>query len=142
MAILSRRLVERFYHEAWNKADEAVARAILHAAFSFRASLGPVRTGPDGFIDYMRSIHAALADYTCIIEDLVEAGPQAAARMRFRGIHRGPFFGRPATGREIAWAGASFFMTDGCQITELWVLGDVDAVKQQLGAGAGTLFGP
>jgi hypothetical protein len=64
-------LVERFYYEVWNKADERVAREILHSDFRFRASLGPESRGPDAFIDYMRSIHAALANYTCTIEDLV-----------------------------------------------------------------------
>ncbi len=134
------KLVERFYHDVWNQADEAVAREILHADFRFRASLGPERRGPDGFIDYMRSIHAALADYTCIIEDLVVTDTRAAARMLFKGRHRGVFFDVEPTGRDIAWAGGAFFTTDGRQITELWVLGDVDSVKQQLNASGTAQF--
>ena len=140
MASTPRSLVERFYHEVWNRADETAAREILHAAFRFRASLGPERVGPDGFIDYMRSIHAALGGYTCVIEDLIETERRAAARMTFFGVHRGRFFGVEPTGREIRWAGGAFFTTDGRQITELWVLGDIDAVKQQLGAPSGTSF--
>lgn len=126
-------LVERFYHEVWNRADEAVAHEILHPAFRFRASLGPEKRGPDGFIEYMRLIHAALAGYTCTILDIIAQGERAAVRLRFAGMHQGTFFGVAPTGREIAWGGAAFFTTDGRQITELWVLGDVDAVKQQLG---------
>ncbi|MBL0898092.1 MAG: ester cyclase [Reyranella sp.] len=136
----SKRLVERFYFEVWNRADEAVAREILHPGFRFRASLGPERLGPDGFIEYMRSIHAALADYTCIIDDLVAAGNRAAARMTFRGRHRGRFFDVEPTGKDIRWAGGAFFTTDGKQITELWVLGDVDSVKQQLNASRTASF--
>src|SRR5262249_25355287 len=94
-----RQLVERFYGEVWNKADERLAHEILDPDFRFRASLGPERTGPAGFVDYMRSIHASLADYECIIEDLIESQSRVAARMRFRGVHRGTFFGVPATGR-------------------------------------------
>ena len=41
-----KQLVERFYLDLWNKADEAVARQILHPEFRFRASLGPERRGP------------------------------------------------------------------------------------------------
>ena len=133
-------LVERFYHEVWNRADEAVAREILHPAFRFHASLGPERVGVDGFIDYLRSIHAALGDYTCCIEELVAMEGRAAARMRFAGVHRGRFFGVEATGRTIAWAGAAFFTTDGARIVALWVLGDIDAVKQQLGAARDSGF--
>ncbi|MDP6708153.1 MAG: ester cyclase [Alphaproteobacteria bacterium] len=135
-----RALVERFYHEVWNRADEEVAREILHEDFRFRASLGPERRGADGFIDYMRAIHAALGHYTCTIEEIVTAENRAAARMTFKGIHQGPFFGVEATGREIVWAGAAFFTTDGQRITALWVLGDIDAVKRQLGAPADTDF--
>ena len=133
-------LVERFYFEVWNRADEQVAREILHPDFRFRASLGPERRGPDGFIGYMRSIHAALADYTCIIEDLIVTESRAAAHMTFKGLHSGRFFEVQPTGREIRWAGAAFFTTDGKQIVELWVLGDVDSVKQQLNARSGADF--
>ena len=133
------RLIERFYHEVWNQANEAVAREILHPEFRFRASLGPEKSGPDGFIEYMRLIHEALSGYTCTIQDVIEQGNRAAARLRFAGLHRGSLFGVAPTGRPIAWAGAAFFTTDGRQITSLWVLGDVDAVKQQLGQGNSAL---
>ena len=36
-----RSLVERFYGEVWNRADAAVAHAILSPDFRFRVSLGP-----------------------------------------------------------------------------------------------------
>jgi steroid delta-isomerase-like uncharacterized protein len=133
-------LVRRFYDVVWNKADEVAARDILHPDFRFRASLGPERVGPDGFIAYMRSVHAALGGYTCSIEDLLVDGSKACARMTFAGTHRGRFFGVPATGRRIAWSGAAFFETDKDRITRLWVLGDIDAVKQQLGAAHETAF--
>jgi predicted ester cyclase len=134
MPVSPKTLVEWFYFDVWNRADETLAREILHPEFRFRASLGPERRGPGGFIDYMRSIHTALADYTCVIDDLIVTDHRAAARMTFRGLHRGRFFDVEPTGREIRWAGGAFFTTDGEQIVELWVLGDVDSVKQQLNA--------
>lgn len=133
-------LVERFYYEVWNQASEHAAREILHAEFRFRGSLGPEKRGPDGFIEYLRSVHAALADFTCIIDDLIATETRAAARMTFKGLHRGPFFEVEPTGREIRWSGGAFFTMDGKQITELWVLGDIDSVKRQLNAGGGTDF--
>jgi predicted ester cyclase len=140
VAVSPKQLVERFYNEVWNLADEAVAFEILHTKFVFKASLGPERIGPDGFIEYMRSIHAALADYTCTIDELIETKNHAAARMRFCGVHRGPFFGVEPTGREITWLGAAFFTMNDHQITQLWVLGDIDAVKMQLGAATKAAF--
>jgi predicted ester cyclase len=88
----------------------------------------------------MRFVHAALAHYTCTIDDLIATNDRAAARMTFSGVHRGRLFSVDATGREIRWSGAAFFTAGGGQITELWVLGDVDSVKQQLNARAGSRF--
>ena len=137
----TRALVVSFYEDVWNRADEAMARSILHPDFRFRASLGPERRGPDGFIGYMRSVHAALADYTCIIDDLIATETRAAARMTFKGLHRGRFFDVEPTGREIRWSGGAFFTADGRQLVELWVLGDIDSVKRQLGLGSASFDG-
>jgi steroid delta-isomerase-like uncharacterized protein len=127
-----RDLVERFYAVVWNKADEAEARKILALDFRFRASLGPELRGPGGFIAYLRTVHAALENFTCTIEELIATADRAAARMSFRGRHRGKFFGIDATGREIHWNGAAFFTIGGGTISELWVLGDIEAVRRQL----------
>ncbi len=135
MTITPTRLVEQFYHTVWNKADEEVARRILAEDFRFRGSLGPEKFGPEGFIAYMRSVHRALGGYICVIEELVASDDRVAARMRFSGRHQAEFFGVAATGREIEWAGAAFFRIDQERIAELWVLGDIDSVKEQLGQG-------
>ncbi len=140
MPEIEKRLVRRFYDEVWNREDAAVAAEILDADFRFRGSLGSEKRGVDGFVDYMRSVHRALGDYTCVIEDLVIAPGRAAARMIFHGRHRADFFGVAATGREIRWLGAAFFAIAEARITHLWVLGDIDAVKTQLGNGDGARF--
>jgi len=48
MEVRAGRLVQRFYHEVWNEADETVAREILHADLASRRLLdlcGPARKG-------------------------------------------------------------------------------------------------
>lgn len=132
MAARSSELVERFYHQVWNRADEAEAWKILSPSFRFRASLGPELRGPGGFVAYLRSVRAALENFTCTIVELVATEDRAAARMRFTGRHRGKLFGVEASGRDIAWDGAAFFKVNDGTIAELWVLGDVDAVRRQL----------
>ena len=82
----------------------------------------------------MRSIHAALGHYACVIDDLIVSEDRAAARMTFKGTHRGRFFDVEPTGHEVSWAGAAFFATDGERIVDLWVLGDVEGLKRRLGA--------
>jgi steroid delta-isomerase-like uncharacterized protein len=132
VVVTAKALVERFYDVVWNKADERAAREILDPSFVFRASLGPELRGPDGFIAYLRSVHAALENFICTVEDMIATEDRAAARMRFRGVHRAKFFGVEATGREITWNGAAFFAARDGRIAELWVLGDVEAVMRQL----------
>ena len=135
-------LIKRFYHEAWNASDNDCAREILHSEFNFRASLVPIRIGPEGFIRYMDEVRAALPDFRCNIVDIIDAGEKAAARMSFVGTHQGRFFGVEGTHQQIEWSGGAFFSTDSQQITSLWVLGDIDAIKQQLNVAAAKDFLP
>jgi steroid delta-isomerase-like uncharacterized protein len=129
-------LVERFYGDIWNRQDFAVADEILAADFRFRGSLGSETVGIPAFLTYVRSVHAALADYRCVIDALTADDVAAAARMTFTGVHRGPLFGVPATGKSVSWAGAAFFRIAQQRIVSIWVLGDVDGLKRQLGATA------
>jgi predicted ester cyclase len=129
----SRRLVERFYNDMWNHADEDVARTILSPDLEFRGSIGELRRGTEGFIGYMRKIHAAFADYRCRIDDLIATGDRAAAQMMFTGIHRGSLSGEAPTGKAIGWAGAAFFTMGDRRITRIWVLGDTESLKRALG---------
>lgn len=133
-------LVERFYHELWNKEEEQVAWEILHKNLSFRGSLGSEQKGPDGFLRYWRIIHEALGDFMCAIEDLVVSQNRAAIKVRFKGRHQSSLFGIEATGREIESNGAAFFKSEGNQITDIWILGDIDAVRRQLGESIETNF--
>jgi predicted ester cyclase len=132
MALIANELVERFYHRVWNRRDEIEAQRILDGGFHFRGSLGPELRGPGAFIAYMRSVNAALEDFTCQIDDVIASADRAAARMTFHGRHRGKFFGIEPTGREVRWSGAAFFKTRDSKIIELWVLGDVEAIRRQL----------
>jgi len=134
-------LVHRFYREIWDHADEAVAREILSPDLVFRGSLGPEKRGPEGFIDYLRAVHGALGHFESIVEDLLVSGSRVAARLTFRGVHRDVLFGIAPTGRLLEWQAAAFFDTDGREITSLWLLGDVDGVKRQLGAAESQTFG-
>ena len=140
MSDRAKRLVERFYAEVWNQADEVAARTILSQNLRFRGSLDTEKQGADGFIDYLRAVHKALENYTCDILDLVATDGRATALVKFTGRHVDEFFGAAATDKEITWRGAAFFTMPDDQITEIFVLGDIDAIKRQLGAGTDSSF--
>lgn len=131
-----RGLVESFYFDVWNRGDEDAARRILSSDLEFRGSTGPTKRGIDPFVGYVRLIRGALSGYECVIEDTVVEPPKLFAKMLFRGTHTGPFFGVPPTGRVLSWAGAALFTVAGARIRSVWVLGDVDGLKQQLALAA------
>ena len=129
----NRDLVMRFYAELWDKWDKSVAWEILTDDFLFRGSLGADRNGIDGFLDYVDQVQTALGDYRSDIGEMVEETDAIAVRMIFSGKHQGELFGVPATGLRISWQGAAFFTFRDGRISALWVLGDIDGIKAQLG---------
>src|SRR5262245_49160914 len=105
----NRSLVEAFYFHVSNRGPEQRARTIRAADIVLRGSTGRTSSGVEGFLAYLRLIRSALSEYECLIEDLVTEGDRSFAKMLFRGVHTGPFFGVAATGRKISWAGAALF---------------------------------
>ncbi len=124
--------VERFYEEIWNRHDKSWIPRLIHEDFSFRGSLGDEKRGHEGFADYLDAVHAALGDYHCAIEETVSEGEKVFARMLFSGRHKGELFGHPPSGKVVSWAGAAVFTFSGELIRDLWVLGDVHGLLQQL----------
>lgn len=127
-----REQVERFYRELWNRHDEAAIPALLHDDVTFRGSLGVEKRGHTGFAEYVNMVHEALRDYECTINDLVIEEPKAFARMTFSGIHTKEFMGYPSTGRRVSWAGCALFTFRGEKVSDVWVLGDLKGLEQQL----------
>jgi steroid delta-isomerase-like uncharacterized protein len=140
--ITNRDLVQRFYAELWDQWDKAVAGEILTEDFLFRGSLGADRNGVDGFLDYVDRVRTALGDYRSDIGEMVEGPDKIAVRMTFSGDHQAEFFGVPATGQRISWHGAAFFTFRDGRISALWVLGDIDGIKAQLGIADGAFERP
>ena len=124
--------VRRFYRELWDAHDHGAIPAVLHEDVSFRGSLGQTRRGHAGFADYVDSVHAALGDYRCTIEELVAEGGRGFAKMSFSGIHRAPFMGHAPTGRRVTWAGAALFTFRGERVADVWVLGDLKGLEAAL----------
>lgn len=124
--------VRRFYEVLWDAHDKAAIPSVLHENFTFRGSLGQEKRGHDGFAEYLDMVHDALGEYRCIIEELVAEGDKVFAKMLFTGIHRGHFLGYAPTQKQVSWAGSALFtLTDGL-IADVWVLGDLPALKAQL----------
>ena len=125
-------IVKSFYENIWNRHDKRFIPKLLVENFSFRGSLGQVRHGHAEFIEYVDFVHTALGNYQCDILDFVGEGNKAFARMLFSGIHKGDFFDYRPTLMRVEWAGAALFTFDQEKIADLWVLGDVHGLLEQL----------
>jgi predicted ester cyclase len=102
----NRRLIEKYYHELWNEWNFALAGELISPAVKFHGSVGVAVEGLDGFLDYMRLIRAAFPDFHNTLEEMVAEHNRVAARLTYRGTHRGPIFGVAPTGRTsttMAW---------------------------------------
>jgi len=129
-----RQLLERFYYDGWNKNNENVVMECLHERVRFRSAMGKKKNGSSAVVEHMKKMHKALGNHTKKIDDVVITENKCAARIKCYGVHRSEFFGQPGTGHELQWCNAAFFTIRDDKITELWVLGDIDGLKNQLGA--------
>lgn len=124
--------VRKFYEEIWNQHNPELIPDILHEHIEFRGSLGTNKSGHSGFIEYLDMIHQALGNYHCNIDDLVREQDKLFAKMKFSGIHNGKFMSFPPTGKQLSWAGAALFTFKDGRIIDLWVLGDLTSLLDQL----------
>ena len=125
-------LIERFYHQMWNRFDESLIPDLLTDDIRFRGSLGQWKVGHAEFGEYVDFVRAAFPDFTNRIEEIVSEGDRSFARLTYTGTHRGTLFGIAPTGLPVEYAGAALFRFRDSRIAEVWVLGDVYGLLQQL----------
>lgn len=126
-------LVTRFYCRLWNEWDDAAVGDTLAPGITFRGSLGQTTVGLDAWRSYRDQIRRAAPDFHNELLDLIATDDRAAARLRFTGTHRAALLDIAATGRVFSYTGAAFFTIANGLIADIWVLGDLDALRQQLG---------
>ncbi len=131
-AILHRQLVRQFYDVMWNQWNVETGRRILTMDVAFDGSMGVSTEGLADFFGYMDLIRRAFPDFRSHMETLVADNGGASARLMYTGTHQGDLPGLPATGREISYAGAAFFEFRQMRICKVWVLGDREALLEQL----------
>jgi steroid delta-isomerase-like uncharacterized protein len=130
----NRLLIERFYHELWNRFDKTIFSDILAEDLRFRGSLGQTKRGHREFGDYVDFIQQAFPDFSNEIGEIISEGDKAFAKLTYRGTHRGEVFGIAPTGRRIQYEGAAVFTFRDDLIAEVWVLGDIYGLISQLEA--------
>jgi predicted ester cyclase len=80
------------------------------------------------------SFAEAFPDIRLTIQDIFSEGDMVAARVAFRGTHRGEFQGIPPTGKEVAFTSIEVNRVVDGKVEEHWVELDLLGLMQQLGA--------
>ena len=125
-------LIEKWYLQMWNQWDKAVFSEILDENISFRGSLGQEKKGYEGLSDYIDLIRTSFPDFHNEIELIITEGNQSFAKLKYTGTHQGKLFGIEPTNRQITYYGSAVFTFKNRKITDVWVLGDVYGLIQQL----------
>jgi steroid delta-isomerase-like uncharacterized protein len=129
-------LVNAFYADLWNRWDDSAVDAVLAGDIEFRGSLGDRTHGRDEWRRYRDRVRAGSSDFHNEIEAMVVDGDRAAARLLYTGTHDGPLGGIAATGRRFSYSGAAFFTAREGRLADVWVLGDLAGLREQIGSGA------
>jgi predicted ester cyclase len=127
------RVVERFYHELWNRWDFDVADEILAEGVRFRGTLGSVLEGRDAFKGYVETVRRAFPDWHKRIDETISCGDRVVTRMTWSGTHEGKLGEVEPTGARVEYVGAALFRISGERVEEAWVVGDTQELWRALG---------
>jgi predicted ester cyclase len=130
------RLIDRFYDDMWNRFDKSVFGDILDTKIHFRGSLGQTKVGFDELAGYVDYIQAFASDFHNEVLSTITEGNQTFARLSYTGTHEGEVFALAPTGKRFEYSGAAVFTFSGGLISDVWVLGDIYGLTQQLSIDA------
>ena len=128
--------VIRRWIEAYNERDLEAEAAVLAPGFVAHvpAAPGPLE-GLEAWRRFSGPFAEAFPDLRLTVEDVVSEGEKVAARVAFRGTHRGgEFQGIRPSGKEVAFSSIELNRVVGGKVEEHWVELDLLGLMQQLGA--------
>ena len=94
----------------------------------------------EAWSQFTASFVEAFPDLRLTVEDIFSGGNMVAARVAFRGTHRGEFQGIPPTGKEVAFSSIEIDRLVDGKVEEHWVEINLLGLVQQLGVA--TIPGP
>ena len=88
----------------------------------------------EAWSQFTASFVDAFPDLRLTVEDIFSDGNMVAARVTFRGTHRGEFQGIVPTGKEVAFSSIEIDRMDDGKVAEHWFEMDLLGLMEQLGA--------
>ena len=123
--------------DAFNRGDLDAYHASYASDAVIHGLPAPYAPNPTGHREYLTMMRRALPDMTATVDDAIVEGDMLAARLTYRGTHRGELSGVHPTGHVLTWSAMTFRRYDEIGLTvERWLLGDTVSLLRQLGAAA------
>ena len=125
------------YFDAFVAGDQAWWDANVSPAFKRHDPGLPYEViGPAGLKHHHDVLLTGVPDLNLPIHDVMEDGDKVLVRLRFRGTHKGEFFGYPPTGNAIDVEVFDLFRLADGKLVEHWAMVDTLSLLRQLGAAS------
>ena len=135
MSAEENKAVIRRWIEAYNERDLEAEAAVLAPGLVVHVSAAPgPLEGLEAWRQFSGPFAEAFPDLRLTVEDIFSEGEMVAARVAFRGTHRGEIQGIPPTGKEVAFTSIEVNRVRDGKVEEHWVELDLLGLMQQLGA--------
>lgn len=126
--------IMRAAFDALNRRDIDACVAMLTPDFEIYVAGSPRRQGTAAWRGNVAIMFTAFPDAQVHVDDIFASEDKVAVRVRITGTHSGPFLGKAATGRAIAYDSIELYeITDGKISTE-WICSDTLTMMTQIGA--------
>ncbi|MBF4491245.1 ester cyclase [Flavobacterium sp. JLP] len=126
-------LLLKYNKEVIEKGDMAFFQQIAATDFINHSAPEGMSNKIDGVIYFFSAIiHTALTDVTVKVLDMVAEDNKVATRKEITGIHTGPLFGKPATGKKITIKVIDIFTVFDGKLKEHWGENNFASVIQSL----------
>lgn len=125
-------LLRRFI-DLWNTGQIAAADEFVRQDLIDHSLPPGMPPGLAGFKLLVQTFRGAFPDLQITIDELAAAGDRAAARVTFRGTHRGEFQGIAATERGFTMGAIGILRFADAMVVEHWAVLDLLGLLQQLG---------
>ena len=128
-------LYRQFVEEVFNRGNTSAIDELVAPDFVEHEELPPgVPSGREGVKQLSIMLRSAFPDLKATIDDILAEGDKVAARMTWRGTHKGEFMGIPPTGKSVSVGVIDVVRFTGDKFVEHWGLMDNASMMQQLGA--------
>ena len=123
------------FEEILNKGNYSIMDEVIAPNYVYHGPPAmPIQgTGPESLKQLLTMFRAAIPDFHCTVEDMIAEGDKVATRYTIRGTHTGEAMGIKPTGNRVEMKALVISRFKDGKEAEVWGLGDLLTMYQQLG---------